>query len=198
VLVTLGVLAARRAGRLRSSLLPAVCGLCLAVPYLFFISYAAPRFLLPAYALLAIPVADLFAWLVTGVRRDIRPATTAMLVIGLAAQLLVQHVVLDHQVGEKVTYFDDYTRIAADLRDLGIRPPCLIKGEQYIPIAFYAGCASAPTVDAVQAGHAGAERIAVLEYPHTQPPGYAHAWQVVDLPGVRDPILKFVAYLGPR
>jgi hypothetical protein len=198
VLVTLGVLAARQAGRLGSSLLPAVCGLCVAVPYLFLINYAAPRFLLPAYALLSIPVADLLAWLVTGVRRDIRPATTAMVAVALAAQLLVQHVVLDHQVGEKVAFFDDYTRIVTDLRHLGIRPPCLIKGEQDIPIAFYAGCASAPTVAAVQAGGAGAERIAVLEYRHAHRPGYARGWQVHDLPGVRVRILKFVAYLAPR
>ncbi len=41
-------------------------------------------------------------------------------------------------------FHQDYSHAVADLRHLGIRPPCLIKGEQYIPIAFYAGCASAP------------------------------------------------------
>ena len=55
-------------GQLASALLPAVCGLCLAAQYLFMINYAAPRFLLPAYALLAIPVADGLAFILTGVR----------------------------------------------------------------------------------------------------------------------------------
>ena len=47
-------------------LLPAVCGLCVAAQYLFMINYAAPRFLLPAYALLAVPAADGLAFLITG------------------------------------------------------------------------------------------------------------------------------------
>ena len=51
---------------LDSALLPAACGLCVAAQYLFMIDYAAPRFLLPAYALLAIPAADGLAFLVTG------------------------------------------------------------------------------------------------------------------------------------
>src|ERR1700677_793171 len=66
VLVAVGILAARAAGQLGSALLPAVCGLCLAVQYLLMIDYAAPRFLLPAYALFAVPVADGLAFLVTG------------------------------------------------------------------------------------------------------------------------------------
>ncbi len=58
VLVIAGIIAARQAGRLGSALLPASCGLCLALQYLFLIGYAAPRFLLPTYALAALPVAD--------------------------------------------------------------------------------------------------------------------------------------------
>lgn len=195
VVVTLGVLAARRAGRLGSLLLPAACGICLAVQYLFLINYAAPRFLLPAYALLSIPVADALAWLVTGVRAENRPLTRVIMVVGLAAQLAVQHAVLDHEVAGTVVYHDDYSRIVADLRHLGIRPPCLIKGQQDIPIAFYAGCASAPSPAAVIRSGRGASRIAVLEYPRAHPPGYARSWQFHHLPGTR--ILTLVGYLAP-
>jgi hypothetical protein len=148
LLAGLGVLAVRSDGRLRSSLLAAGCGLALAFQYLFLIGYAAPRFLVPAYALLAIPVADALGWLVTGVRYRVQPVTTAILVTCLLAQLAVQHVVLAHQVGEKAGFFAGYQRIAADLHRLGVRPPCLVKGEQDIPVAFYAGCASAPGVAA--------------------------------------------------
>jgi hypothetical protein len=197
VLVVLGVLAANQAGRLSSSLLAAGCSVSLALQYLFLIDYAAPRFLIPAYALVAIPVADALGWLITGVRSDLRPATGALLAVCLGAQLLIQNAVLDHQVTEKVTFFADYSRIASDLRSLGLRAPCLIKGQQSIPIAFYAGCASAPGVRAWRHHHARADRIAVLVQPYDRPPGYARRWVRHDLPGVRTTLLKFVAYLPP-
>jgi hypothetical protein len=190
-LVALGLFAARRAGRLAAAALPAVCGLCVAFQYLFLIGYAAPRFLLPAYALLALPVADGIGWLVTGVRPDLRPLTRIAVVFCLAAQLLAQHLVLDHEVSGTIAFHDDYTRIVAGLRGLGIRPPCLIKGQQYIPIAFYAGCASAPGL----ADPAYAGRVAVLEYPGTRRPRCARGWRRHRLPGTR--VLKVVAYLPP-
>jgi hypothetical protein len=190
-LVALGLFAARRAGCLASAALPAVCGFCVAVQYLFLIGYAAPRFLLPAYALLALPVADGIGWLVTGVRPDLRPLARLAVVFCLAAQLLAQHLVLDHEVSGTVAFHDDYTTIVADLRALGVRRPCLIKGEQYIPIAFYAGCASAPgLLDPAYAG-----RAVLLEYPATRRPRYARRWHRHRLPGTR--ALKVVAYLPP-
>jgi hypothetical protein len=189
VLVTLGVFAARRAGRLGAALLPAVCGLCVAAQYLLLISYAAPRFLLPAYALLALPVADGLAGLVSGVRAGFRAPAAVAVGCCLALQLLAQHLVLDHEVRGTITFHDDYARIVADLRHLGIRSPCLIKGEQFIPIAFYAGCASAPGAAGIP--HPG--QVAVLEYPGVRPPRYARHWQLHELPGTR--VLKLVAYL---
>jgi len=190
-LVALGLFAARRAGRFAAAALPAVCGFCVAVQYLFLIDYAAPRFLLPAYALLAMPVADGIGWLVTAVRPDLRPLARLAVVFCLAAQLLAQHLVLDHEVSGTIAFHDDYTRIAADLRGLGVRRPCLIKGVQYIPIAFYAGCASAPGLgDPAYAG-----RSALLEYPGTGPPRYARGWRRYRLPGTR--ALNVVAYLPP-
>ncbi len=190
-LVALGLFAARRAGRLAAATLPAICGFCVAVQYLFLIDYAAPRFLLPAYALLALPVADGIGWLVTGVRPDLRPLARLVVVFCLVAQVLAQHLVLDHEVSGTIAFHDDYTRIVADLRVLGVRPPCLIKGEQYIPIAFYAGCASAPGL----ANPAYAGRVALLEYPGTRRPRYARGWHRHRLPGTR--VLNVVAYLPP-
>ena len=194
VLVVLGVLMARRLGRFRSSLLAAWCGLCVAFQYLFLINYAAPRFLLPAYALLVIPLADLIAWLLTGVRPDYRDITRFGVGFALVAQVLVQQVVLDHQVAEKVTFLGDYTRIATQLNRLGIRGPCLIKGEQDIPIAFYAGCASAASITAVRARDPS-EPIAVLAYPHARPPAYARHWHEYRLHGIRTSLLKLVVYV---
>ncbi|MFD0384973.1 hypothetical protein ACFQ2B_30165 [Streptomyces stramineus] len=58
VLVVAGLGAARRSGRLLTHLLPVLCAGALACPYLFLLDYSAPRFLLPSYALLALPVAE--------------------------------------------------------------------------------------------------------------------------------------------
>jgi hypothetical protein len=191
-----GVLAARKSGQLRSSLLAAACGFCIAVQYLFLIDYAAPRFLLPAYALAIIPVADALARLVTQMRLDYRPLTRFVVGCLLVALVLVQHVVLDHQVAEKVAFFGDYSRIATQLHRLGVRPPCLVKGEQDIPIAFYTGCGSAASAHAVVDSRA--EPVAVLEYAHVRPPGYARHWQRHQLRGIRTSLLKLVVYLAPR
>ncbi len=186
VLGGLGILAARKAGQLASALLPTACGLCLAAQYLFMINYAAPRFLLPAYALLAIPVADGLAFILTAVSRDLRPAVAATVTCFLILQLFTQHLVLDHEVGGTVTFHDDYTRIVAELAAHGVRPPCLITGVQYIPIAFAAGCASTGNA-------APGEPAAVLVQVRGHPPAYARNWHVYRITGTT--ILKVNAYI---
>ena len=190
VLVALAILAARRAGGpgLRTVLLPAVCGLCVAGQYLFMINYAAPRFLLPGYALLAVPAADGLAFAITGLGRELRPAMTAAVTCFLLVQLLAQHLVLDHEVGGTVTFHDDYTRIATALAAHGVRPPCLIQGVQYIPIAFYAGCASAGTATP-------GNRVALLVQAGRHAPAYARNWRIYRITGTT--VLKVNAYIRP-
>ncbi|GAA4669755.1 hypothetical protein GCM10023324_22870 [Streptomyces youssoufiensis] len=56
-LVALGLYAAHRAGRAAAAWLAVLVATATAATYLAFLPYAAPRFLLPAYALLAIPAA---------------------------------------------------------------------------------------------------------------------------------------------
>jgi hypothetical protein len=187
VVVVLGVIGARRAGRLGSSLLPAVCGLCLAAQYLFMINYSAPRFLLPAYALAAIPVADAVAWAVSAASASadtaLRPAVIAALSAFMFLQLAAQHVVLDHEAGGTVTFHDDYTVIATRLHQLGVRPPCLVSGVQYIPIAYYTGCAST--------GSHGAPVLLIGVGKH--PPAYARHWRGFRINGTT--VLHVTAYL---
>jgi hypothetical protein len=193
VLVALGLAGARRAGNLGSCVLATACGLSVAVQYLFLISYAAPRFLLPAYALLAIPVADALAWLVRAARPDLRRAAIGGIACVLLIQLSVQHLVLRHEVAGTVAFHQDYRRAVAGLRLLDVHPPCLVKGEQGIPVAFYAGCASAPQVaPALAAGLP----VVVLEHPGHHPPGYARYWTRHRLRGTG--ILRLVAYLPGR
>lgn len=201
VLVVLGVLAARRAGRLGSAALAAACALGLAAQYLFGIGYAAPRFLIPAYALATIPVADLIAYLVARTRSAERPAMTALIGLVLAGQIITQHAVLIRQVADTVQLHSDYAAVAADLRRLGISAPCLINGAQRIPIAFYAGCASTPNPARVEPsaaapGHPGGPwRFAVLDWASSPPPRYARTWRHVQLHNAG--YLKLVVYVPP-
>lgn len=193
VLVAAGILVARRAGHQASALLAAVCALALAAQYLFGIWYAAPRFLLPAYALAAIPVADLIAWIIARTRPAERPAMRVLIGFVLLLQLVTQHAVLMRQVNDTVTLHTDYATVAADLRHLGIRPPCLINGAQEIPVAFYAACASAPDPSTKEPANPG--HFALLEWQSSKPPAYARTWTQHSLPGTST--LKLIAYLPP-
>ncbi|MFF9038349.1 hypothetical protein ACF090_23110 [Streptomyces sp. NPDC014892] len=145
VLAALGLAVAARAGRPTPTAVPLVCAATAAVPYLFLIGYAAPRFLLPAYALLAIPVADALLDLVRGPGGAWRPVVGAVVGLGLVGHLAVQYAVLERTVTRTTAFHRDWGRVAAELRRLGVRPPCLLTGDYAIPIAYYAGCSSAHT-----------------------------------------------------
>lgn len=181
VLVALGLFAARRTGRTRSGLLAVVCGVSVALQYLVLIDYAAPRFLIPAYALLAVPVADGLGWLLTGVRPGLRPVTTALVAVGLALQLVSQHGVLQHEVTATLRFHSSFARIAADLHRLGVRPPCLINGSLHDPIAFAAGCASTPNPWNV----GPAVHVAEIVPARVSPPDWARGWHRYRLHGTR-------------
>ncbi|MGW8396086.1 hypothetical protein ACWGLP_05240 [Streptomyces lydicus] len=98
----------------------------------------------------------------------------------------------------------DYTRIAADLRTLGVRPPCLITGRLATPVGYEARCTSGQT-----AGHnrnatrtailqtARSEPVAVLVRPRHRPPAYARTWTPHPLPGLRSHH-GYRVYLSPR
>ncbi|MEV0010587.1 hypothetical protein [Streptomyces sp. NPDC047973] len=145
LLVAGGIGAARRAGRGTTAVLAAATGASTAVPYLFLVEYAAPRFLLPAYALLAVPVAEYLADLVARTRVARRPAGLAALTLAVAAHLTVQLSTLSHVVRTSRATTEEFAAAAATLNGLGLRPPCVISGEDAVPIAYYAGCASRQT-----------------------------------------------------
>ncbi len=194
VIVVLGVLAAHRAGRLASSALAACCGLAAAFQYLFLVNYAAPRFLLPAYLLLAIPVADALGFLLADWQA--RQAGVALVVGALVVQLLVQEVVLSHQVREKAGFFASFTQVADDLHRLGVRPPCLVNGAQNIPVAYDAGCASTPTVPLARQRQARVHIAFLVGSGQTAPP-YVQHWPKRHLAGVRSDLLPVTAYVAP-
>ncbi|MEU1517431.1 hypothetical protein ABZ490_35665 [Streptomyces sp. NPDC005811] len=172
-----------RARRPALTLVPLACAASAAFPYLFLIGYAAPRFLLPAYALLAVPVADLLVHAVRAPGRVRRRLTTVLVTLALAAHLTVQFVVLEHTVRRTTAAHREWARTAAALHRLGVRPPCLLTGYQYVPLAYYAGCASAATgghdantTAAALARAARSRSVATLVPPGGTPPPYARSW----------------------
>jgi hypothetical protein len=169
------------------TLVPAVVGVALALPYLFLVGYAAPRFLLPAYALLAIPAAQALTLAVAAVHgraRLVAGLATAALVFGHVG---IQGVWLDRIIDQQQSARARWAAVARVLASHGVRPPCLVVGEQSAPIAYLARCDSAsisrrgdePFTMADLAARLRTEHgAAVLRYAE-QPPSYARGWRAV-------------------
>ncbi|MFF0092400.1 hypothetical protein ACFYSF_20925 [Streptomyces canus] len=201
LLAAVGLAVAVRAGRTRGSLVPLACATTAAVPYLFLIGYAAPRFLLPAYALLAIPVADAL----TAPSGRWRPVVAVLLGIGLTGHLAVQYAVLERVVHRTTRDHRDWARTATELNRLGVRPPCLLTGHLSIPVAYYAGCTSAaafgPNANSTESGIVGASRrmpVAVLTRPGGSPPAYARGWHTLPAAGMDIHVAPNVSGHGPN
>ncbi len=182
VLAAGGLAFALREGRTRLLLVPAACGGSLAVSYLLFVGYAAPRFLIPAYALLALPVAYLLSGVTAIGDRRWRIAATGFVAAGIAVLAVGEQVILARMVADQTAARRDYTVIAGHLRDLGIHPPCTLAGDQAQPLAFYAGCAStaaagrdkSTTLAGFMAATRGPRFATLTSRAHR--PGYATGW----------------------
>ncbi|WP_329124543.1 hypothetical protein [Streptomyces sp. NBC_01353] len=189
LLVTAGVRAAVRARHHRTELVGAtVVGTALAAPYLFTVGYAAPRFLLPAYALLALPVAY-------GLVRACRPRprgrriVVGLLVLAVTAHLAIQYGMADSTADRVRRDTADLGRVTAELNALGVRPPCVVSGVEAIRVAFRAGCASrqpdghdesiTPEQLAATALH---QPVAIVVWGGGRPPSYAASWPAHPLP----------------
>ncbi|GAA2338329.1 hypothetical protein [Streptomyces violaceusniger] len=189
-----------RARRDAVVLLPIACAATLSVPYLLLIDYSAPRFLLPVYALLSLPLAALAAHCA----QAIRPPRARALAAGLAAALLALHLsaqvaVLGHNTADARATADRYRTAAHDLRRLGLTPPCLVSGAHAPPIGYDAGCASAnvggnnrDTTAHALLRRATREPAAALARTRSGPPPYARTWAPHRLPGT-----GLTAYVSP-
>ncbi|MFE9453678.1 hypothetical protein [Streptomyces sp. NPDC006739] len=192
LLALLGLVLAVRARRRAATVVPLACAATAAFPYLFMIGYAAPRFLLPAYALLAIPAADALLHLATAPPRAWRPVAVTLVTLGLAAHVTVQLAVVRHLVRRTTADHAAWARTAAELHHLGVTPPCLLTGDEALPIAFYTGCASADTAgpnanstDTAIAATARSGPVAVLVPQGSRPPAYARDWPSAPFQGKR-------------
>ncbi|WP_156723165.1 hypothetical protein [Streptomyces apocyni] len=202
LLVAGGVWAAARTRHRAAIVLATGTGLALAAPYLFTVGYAAPRFLLPAYALLSLPVAQCLVR-VSRVRPRWRRAAVALVAVAVAAHLAVQFRILDSTTHRVRGYIADQNRVAAELRAQGVRPPCVITGEEAIRVAFDIGCASRQPSghdESITPGGLAAmarqRPVAVLRSDERPPPAYARRWRVHPLPDLHHRT-GLRAYLSP-
>ncbi|MBF8170205.1 hypothetical protein IW294_05370 [Streptomyces olivaceus] len=191
VAAILGVAVAVRARRTAATVLPFACAVTAAVPYLFLIGYAAPRFLLPAYALLAVPVAVALGRLAGAGRGRWRPAVATLVALVLAGHLAVQFAVLAGTAARTTDSRRDWARVAAELHRLGVRPPCLLTGHESIPIGYYTGCSSGSTGGNNENTTAAeivatARRIPVADVtgPGGTPPRFARDWKPYRVTGL--------------
>ncbi|MER7394622.1 hypothetical protein ABT381_03770 [Streptomyces sp. NPDC000151] len=182
---------ALRTPRPSTTLLPVACAAAVSVQYLLLIDYSAPRFLLPTYALLSLPIAALAARTIGAIHHaPARVLVAALLTALFAAHLAGQYAVLRHNADDARITAARYGTAADRLHALGLRPPCLITGKHALPVAYYAGCASAETVGNNRSTTTHAllrrathEPTAALRPTGHAPPHYAHGWTAHRLRG---------------
>ncbi|MCX3061299.1 hypothetical protein [Streptomyces beihaiensis] len=165
------------------TVLPVACAASMAAPYLLLIAYSAPRFLLPAYALLSLPLAVLLRRL-----RTPRPVAVAATVV-LALQLASQCTVAQAKAGSTARGDARYVAAARALHSMGLTPPCLVSGVRALPIGYAAGCSSAEThgnnrntTRAALLRRATQVPTATLTSGHHKPPRWARDWTPYKLP----------------
>jgi hypothetical protein len=148
-----------------STAVAVVLGLSVLAGYTLFVPLAAPRYLLPVIALLAIPAADGIAWLAAAPRR--RAGAVLLACAFLLAGAVSQNFVLHSEITAQTVARASAAGKASHVRALGIRPPCVVGSTS---VAYYLGCA------APWAGEHIHELLA-----HT--PGGVKAWRELHLPG---------------
>ncbi|MBO0827055.1 MAG: hypothetical protein J2P24_04665 [Streptosporangiales bacterium] len=190
VLVALGLVVAARTRELAATAVPAACGASIGLSYLLTLTYAAPRFLVPAYALLSLPVGVLLGRLVGGARRFRSPVTVAVALV-LALQVASQVAVLVHESGDHTTAALGYQPAAAALKRDGVRTPCIITGTDDVPIGYVLGCREEEwrghNQNTTKAGLLATARHedAVYVSHRAKPPGFLRGWRRHPLPTPR-------------
>lgn len=144
ILVVLALVVAWRNRDRRVIFVPTVCAVAVAIPYLFLLHYSAPRFMLPVFALIVIPIAYAIGWLCRPSRA--RPYVVTVVALALAANVVFQVQSVQASVkwqskrgGKKLP------ALAADITAHGITPPCVVTGPGAPPIGFYTHCMSVAT-----------------------------------------------------
>lgn len=202
VLVAAGLAVAARTRWFGPGALATAAAVAFAAPYLLLLDYTSPRFLLPAYGLLAIPVAGLLVWLTGLGDRRARTAITAVVVGAGLLHAGVQQDVLGTVTGRMENTYGRYAQLADFLREeQGVRPPCLVWGAGSVPLSYPLKCRSqrAPNGNAPREGDpaiaaalARGDTVLVRVRADEEPPPSMAGWRRIELPGNG----RYVGYLS--
>lgn len=192
-------LASRRQLRHPMLLVTAAAGV-LTVTYVFLVPFSAPRFLLPAYALLALPSAVAIVVLPGLVRnRAARKLVAVGLAVGVLGYVTAQQIVLSKIVATQMSGRANLVRAADELASQGIRPPCLITGNKPIEVAYLLGCDSTfakpltmTRVPDEVARALGTKQVAAVANDRPPSDGFLAGWTRIPLQGGR-----WAVYLPP-
>ena len=177
-----------------ATLLPAFVGVVLALPYLFLVGYAAPRFLLPAYALLALPAAQALRHACLRPSGVVRPVGAGVVAVLLAGHLVVQYRQLTSIVAGSDPGRRDLMALAEGMARHGVAPPCMLIGSDAAPVAYVARCDAVrlktrpgdePFTLADLRVQATRQQVALVLRGTQRRPSYATAWKPLpagDLP----------------
>jgi hypothetical protein len=166
ILVVLGVRASSRRGLLPPIVVPTGAGIALAAEYVVFTDAQAPRFLLPALALLSIPAGSGLVSIVATIGDRDRADPIRIVAAAGASLLVIVWAVLQVGIGAKVEAGVTGQRATADQAGLEVRrlaggEPCHLYSEASFPIVgLSAGCRAAPLGKVLGAWKERADRFA--------------------------------------
>ena len=149
ILVVLGLRTAKVRGQSVALLIPVTAGLALAAEYVAFTEALAPRFLLPALALLSVPAGLGLASMFARVRGPDGPKPARVMAIAAASTLVAAWTIV--QLGVATSVEADLVRLRASAERVGLQvrelargQPCHVSSEVNYPImAYAAGCRGA-------------------------------------------------------
>jgi hypothetical protein len=130
----LGLWVSWRTAARASAVLAAATAVWVIALYAFLVPFGAPRYILPSLALMSILAADAVVWLVT--RAPWRKTGIAFGCLFLLSGIISQRLVLQHEAAAEASG-RPFQQQAAELRRLGVRPPCAIWSPS---VAYYVGC----------------------------------------------------------
>lgn len=178
-LVGVAIWVARHSGKMSAYLIAVLTAVAMSIEYFVDVDFAVPRFLLPAYGLLALPAAAGLLSVVGWLRR-LPSASWRRVGIAGVAGLLAAHVALQlFIVRDRIMPLNRlnahrWVEAAHALRDAGVRGRCLVIGADHAPIAYAAGC-----TDDASSPHDSA---ALVTRTTAAPPPY-NSWRLVTLQG---------------
>jgi hypothetical protein len=202
-LAAYGVVVALRVHQLFPVAAPVLVAASFATFYVFLLTYGAPRFLLPIFALLSIPVATgLVALARTSTRLVAASAATLAVTALVASNVGVQLASARQHVVHDEGFRTEFLRAGDDIRRLDLRHPCLLLGAlDPQPTAYYARCqGGVPDLGAVlisqaMSGRARGMTVVVIG-PSTGLPAYFGDWTATPLTNIADGRLS--AWLPPE